>query len=444
VIRIGSGAGFAGDRLEPAVILAERAGLAYLGLECLAERTIALAQLRKLKDPNDGYDPLLARRMERLLPVAKKNGVRLLSNMGAANPVAGAAALLEIARRRKIPLKVAAVTGDDVLKLLEPNDRILETGGRVADYPWLVSANAYLGAEALLPALASGADVVLTGRVADPSLFLAPAMHEFGWDPADWDRIAAGTVMGHLLECGGQVTGGYYADPGVKDVPRFAELGFPFVEIEPDGRFVITKPEDTGGVVNLMSVKEQLLYEVTDPRGYATPDVLADFTTVQIRSAGSDRVAVSGATGRPRPQQLKVSIGYHAGWVGEGEISYGGPNARARAELAAETLRARLAPEFAELRVDLIGLSSLHGRPLHAVGEPYEIRVRVAGRAGIREKAERVGEEVEALWTNGPGGGGGARKNVREQIGVVSTLIERERVRPELHVTEVRGEEATV
>jgi len=444
MMRIGSGAGFAGDRLEPAVILAERAGLAYLGLECLAERTIALAQLRKLKDPNDGYDPLLARRMELLLPVAKRNGVRVLSNMGAANPVAGARAVLEIARRRGVPLKVAAVTGDDVLGLLEPNDRILETGGRVADYPWLVSANAYLGAEALLPALAAGADVILTGRVADPSLFLAPAMHEYGWDPTDWDRIAAGTVMGHLLECGGQVTGGYYADPGVKDVPRFAELGFPFVELEADGRFTLGKPGDTGGVVNLMSVKEQLLYEVTDPHGYATPDVLADFTTVQLKQTGPDRVAVSGATGRPRPQQLKVSIGYHAGWVGEGEISYGGPNARARAELAAETLRTRLAAEFRELRVDLIGLSSLHGRPLHAVGEPYEVRVRIAARAGIKEKAERVGEEVEALWTNGPGGGGGARKYLREQIGVVSTLIERERVRPELHVTEYKGEKATV
>jgi len=444
MMRIGSGAGFAGDRLEPAVVLAERAGLAYLGLECLAERTIALAQLRKLKDPNDGYDPLLARRMELLLPSAKRNGVRVLSNMGAANPVAGAQAVLAIARRRGIPLKVAAVTGDDVLGLLEPNDRILETGGRVADYPWLVSANAYLGAEALLPALAAGADVILTGRVADPSLFLAPAMHEYGWDPADWDRIAAGTVMGHLLECGGQVTGGYYADPGVKDVPRFAELGFPFVELEADGRFTLGKPGDTGGVVNLMSVKEQLLYEVTDPRGYATPDVLADFTTVQLKQTGPDRVAVSGATGRPRPQQLKVSIGYHAGWVGEGEISYGGPNARARAELAAETLRARLAGEFRELRVDLIGLSSLHGRPLHAVGEPYEVRVRVAARAGIKEKAERIGEEVEALWTNGPGGGGGARKYLREQIGVVSTLIERERVQPALHVTEYKGEKATV
>ena len=250
--------------------------------------------------------------------------------------------------------------------------------------------------------------------------------------------------MGHLLECGGQVTGGYYADPGVKDVPRFAELGFPFVELEADGRFTLGKPDDTGGVVNLMSVKEQLLYEVTDPHGYATPDVLADFTTVQLKQAAPDRVAVSGATGRPRPQQLKVSIGYHAGWVGEGEISYGGPNARARAELAAETLRARLATEFRELRIDLIGLSSLHGRPLHAVGEPYEIRVRVAARAGIKEKAERVGEEVEALWTNGPGGGGGARKFLREQVGVVSTLIERERVQPALHVTEYKGEKATV
>lgn len=444
MIRIGSGAGFAGDRLEPAVVLAERAGLAYLGLECLAERTIALAQLRRLKDPDDGYDPLLSRRMETLLPVAKKNGVRVLSNMGAANPVAGAAVVLGIAQRKKVPLRVAAVTGDDVLKLLEPDDPVLETGGRVADYPWLVSANAYLGAEALLPALESGADVILTGRVADPSLFLAPAMHEFGWDPADWDRMAAGTVMGHLLECGGQVTGGYYADPGVKDVPRFAELGFPYVEIEADGRFVVSKPDDTGGIVNLMTVKEQLLYEVTDPRGYATPDVLADFTTVRIAQAGPDRVAISHATGRPRPSQLKVSIGYHAGWVGEGEISYAGPNALARARLAAETLRVRLAPEFDALRVDLIGLGSLHGRPLHPVGEPYEIRVRVAGRAGIKEKAERVGEEVEALWTNGPGGGGGARKGVREQIGVVSTLIERERVRPELQVTETRGEEATV
>ncbi|MGA8048760.1 MAG: acyclic terpene utilization AtuA family protein [Burkholderiales bacterium] len=444
MIRIGSGAGFAGDRLEPAVVLAERGDIRYLGLECLAERTIALAQLRKLKDPGEGYDPMLLRRMELLLPVIKRRGVRVISNMGAANPVAAAEAVLGVARRRGLTLKVAAVTGDDVLAALRPEDRILETGGKVGDYSWLVSANAYLGADALLPALASGADVILTGRVADPSLFLAPAVHELGWDPADTERLAAGTVMGHLLECAGQATGGYFADPGVKDVPDFAHLGFPWAEIGADGRFVLGKPEGTGGRIDLMTVREQLLYEVTDPRAYVTPDVVADFTTVRIAQAGRDRVSVSGASGYPRPATLKASIGYHAGYVGEGEIGYAGPNALARARLAGETVRDRLAGEFRELRVDLIGCDSLHGKAFRAAAEPYEVRLRVAGRATLREKAELIGEEVEALWTNGPAGGGGARKYVREQVGVVSTLIERERVRPQLTVKETRGEKALV
>lgn len=441
MIRIGSGAGFAGDRLEPAVVLAERGDIAYLGLECLAERTIALAQLRRLKDPAEGYDPLLARRMEPLLPVIARRGVRVVSNMGAANPLAAAEVVLAIARRRGLAIKVAAVSGDDVLDKLEPADRILETGGTVADYPWLVSANAYLGADALRPALASGADVILTGRVADPSLFLAPAMHELGWEPGDVARMAAGTVMGHLLECAGQLTGGYFADPGVKDVPGFASLGFPWAEIDRDGRCLLGKPADTGGRVDLMTVREQLLYEVTDPRAYVTPDVVADFTTVRIAQSGRDRVAVSGASGRTRPDALKVSIGYHAGWVGEGEIGYAGPNALARARLAGETVRERLAGELRELRVEYIGCNSLHGA-LSPEREPYEVRLRVAARAALREKAERVGEEVEALWTNGPGGGGGARKTVREQVGVVSTLIERERVRAQTAIRETLGEKA--
>jgi len=444
LIRIGSGAGFAGDRLEPAVVLAERGDIRYLGLECLAERTIALAQLRRLKDPAEGFDPMLLRRMELLLPVIKRRGVRIVSNMGAANPVAAADAVLAIARRRGMALKVAAVTGDDVLHALRPENRILETGGKVGDYSWLVSANAYLGADALLPALASGADVILTGRVADPSLFLAPAAHELGWDLADTQRMAAGTVMGHLLECAGQLTGGYFADPGVKDVPDFAHLGFPWAEIGADGRFLVGKPEGTGGRIDLMTVKEQLLYEVTDPRAYATPDAVADFTTVRVAQVGRDRVALSGASGRARPATLKVSIGYHAGWIGEGEIGYAGPNALARARLAGETVRERLAGEFRELRIDYIGCDSLHGAASRATGEPYEVRLRVAGRATLREKAQLVGEEVEALWTNGPGGGGGARKAVREQVGVVSTLIERDRVRPQLTLRETHGEKALV
>ena len=442
VLRIGSGAGFSGDRLEPAVILAERAGLDWLGLECLAERTIALAQLRRLKDPAEGYDPLLARRMTPLLPVARRNGVRIITNMGAANPLAAAGVVLGIARGLGLPLKVAAVTGDDVLALLSPEDRILETGARVGDLGWLVSANAYLGAEALLPAIASGADVILSGRVADPSLFLAPAMHHFGWDPADADRIAAGTVMGHLLECGGQATGGYFAEPGVKDVPDFARLGFPYADVGAAGEFVLAKAPDTGGRIDAMTVKEQLLYEVTDPRAYVTPDVIADFGGVRLAHAGRDRIAVSGARGHARPPQLKVSIGYHAGWVGEGEISYAGANALARARLAGETMRARLGADFTALRIDYIGSTSLHEKDYRAT-EPYEVRLRVAGRAGVKDKAARIGEEVEALWTNGPGGGGGARRMVREQVGVVSTLIDRERVQPELTLQEWHGEKAT-
>ena len=443
-LRIGSGAGFAGDRLEPAVILAERGELQYLGLECLAERTIALAQLRKLKAPTEGYDVLLARRMELLLPIIKKNGVRLITNMGAANPVAAAELIIEIAKRRNIDIKVAAVTGDDVLKLMQPTDRVLETGGPLSAYKWLVSANAYLGVDALLPALATGADIIITGRVADPSLFLAPAAYEFGWEPDDLDRMARGTVMGHLLECGGQLTGGYCADPGKKDIPDFAHIGFPYADIERDGNCIIGKPAGTGGAINLVTAKEQLLYEVTDPRAYLTPDITADFTTVRLRQAGVDCVAVSGATGKPRSPTLKVSIGYHAGYVGEGEISYAGANALRRAQLAGEVVQQRLQDTFPEMRVDYIGSTSLHGKSYDDAARPYEVRLRVAARAKTREAAALVGEEVEALWTNGPGGGGGARKYVHEQVGVISGLIARERVKSAVTVREWRREKETV
>ncbi len=443
-LRIGSGAGFAGDRLEPAVILAERGGLQYLGLECLAERTIALAQLRKLKEPAEGYDVLLARRVELLLPVLKKKRVRLITNMGAANPIAAADLIVEIARRCKLDVKVAAVTGDDVLKLMRPDDRVLETGEPLSAYKWLVSANAYLGVDALLPALATGADVVITGRVADPSLFLAPAVYEYGWDCVDLDRMARGTVMGHLLECAGQITGGYFADPGKKDVPDFAHIGFPYADVDSDGNCIVGKPEGTGGVINLMTAKEQLLYEVTDPHAYVTPDVTADFTTVRVKQTGANRIAFSGATGKPRSPMLKVSIGYHAGYVGEGEISYAGANALARARLAGEVVRERLKGAFGEIRVDYIGSTSLHGKSYDESERPYEVRLRVAARAPTREKAALVGEEVEALWTNGPGGGGGARKYVHEQVGIISGLIARENIKTEVTVREWRREKETV
>jgi hypothetical protein len=427
-LRVGAGAGFSGDRLEPAVVLAQRGSVDYLVLECLGERTVALAQLRKRRDPALGYDPLLERRLELLLPLVRRHAVRLISNLGAANPVAAAEAILTIARRQQTPIRVAVVTGDDVLDRIEPGELTLESGTPIAAYGELVSANAYLGVDALLPALQSGADIIITGRVADPSLFVAPMAHEYGWQVDDFERLARGTSVGHLLECAGQVCGGYYAEPGRKDVPDMAHLGFPFADVDSHGNATVGKVEGTGGCITLATVKEQLLYEVTDPYGYVTPDVVADFSTVTLCETGPDRVAVRGATAKGRPLKLKVSVGYHAGYVGEGEISYGGANAMGRARLAGEIIRERLGKEFPHMRIDLIGSTSLHGRSFDAVAQPYEVRLRVAARAPTAERAMVVGEEVEALYTNGPAGGGGTRKYVQEQIGIVSTLLDRERV----------------
>jgi Acyclic terpene utilisation family protein AtuA len=437
-LRIGAGAGFQGDRIEPAVVLASQGGLDYLVLECLAERTVAAAQMRRRQAPGTGFDPLLEARVEALLPFVARNGVRVLTNMGAADPLGAGKVVVSIARRLGLRVKVAVVTGDDVAKSVKPKMIALETGRPLGEHGKLVSANAYLGIDAILPALASGADVVITGRVADPSLFLAPLAYEFGWAPDDWDRLARGTVVGHLLECAGQITGGYFADPGVKDVPDLAHLGFPFADVDGDGFASISKVAGTGGVVTLATVKEQLLYEVTDPTGYVTPDVTADFTSVRLAEVGTDRVAVGGATGRPRTDTLKVSVGYLAGWIGEGEISYAGANARARADLAATVLRERLQDAVPDLRIDRIGIDSSHRSSFGHGHDPYEIRLRVAGRSDKRALAERIGWEVEALLTNGPAGGGGARKSVTERLGIVSTLLPRRVATAELVLLQSR------
>ena len=435
-VRLGGGAGFAGDRLDAPVDLAERGELDYLVLECLAERTIALAQLRRRRDPATGYDARLRERVTSLLPVLTRNRVKLVSNFGAANPLAAADAIVDIARGMQIPIKVAAVTGDDVLDALDLASPSMETGAPLSSFGPIVSANAYLGAEALLPALATGADVVVTGRVADPSLFVAPLMHEFGWSPDGCDRLARGTAVGHLLECAGQLCGGYFADPGRKEVPDMANLGFPFADVDAEGNATLGKVAGTGGCITRATATEQLLYEVTDPHGYLTPDVIADFSSVTLTEAGHDRIEVRGARGRTRPAQLKVSVGYLAGYVGEGEIGYAGTNAIARAQLAAQIVRERLDGRFGELRIDLVGSTSLHGRAFDTDERPYEVRLRVAGRATSPEQAAIVGDEVEALYTNGPAGGGGTRKYVTEQIGIVSALIERARVKTAVAVRE--------
>ena len=437
-LRIGAGAGYSGDRIDPAVELAEKGGLAYLVFECLAERTIAIAQKARLLDPSAGYDPLLEERMMAVLPICARQSCRIISNMGAANPLAAAQRTCEIARSLGLRgLRIAAVSGDDVLHILRTAEQVLETpeGPLPADDIWL-SANAYLGFAPILDALQRNADIILTGRVADPALFLAPLIHGFGWPTDDWSLLGQGTVVGHLLECAGQLTGGYYADPGYKDVPDLAHLGFPIAEVSPDGSAVLTKVEGSGGRLNCATCAEQLLYEIQDPSAYYTPDVIADFSHVEFKELGPDRVRVTGGSGRMRPSSLKVSIGYRDGFIGEGQISYAGFNAIARAELARSILAERLASHrFSELRFDFIGLNSIHGSRLaqHAP-VPAEIRLRATCRAESRSTAAWVPREVEALYTNGPAGGCGAFGSTREIIAITSALIRRESVSHEIHL----------
>ncbi|OIN52253.1 ABC transporter substrate-binding protein [Pseudomonas azotoformans] len=436
-LRIGSGAGYSGDRIEPAVELAEHGDLDYLVFECLAERTIALAQQARISDPQGGYDPLLSERMRRVLPfVGVQTGrrrLRVITNMGAANPVSAAAEVRRIAGEMGLDLKVLAVVGDDVLTLLQP-DFLLDNGQTVGSLgERLISANAYLGVDGILQALHADADVVITGRVADPSLFLAPQMFEFGWTEDDWQRLGRGTLVGHLLECAGQVSGGYFADPGFKDVDDLARLGFPLAEIDADGEAVITKVTGSGGRVSRATCTEQLIYEVHDPAAYLTPDVTADFSQVGFVEEGADRVRAQGAGGRSRPAQLKVSVGYLDGWIGEGQMSYGGPGAVARAQLARDVVLKRLelmGVKMQDVRAELIGMDSLHG-PRSTV-EPWEVRLRVAARCEERSEAVRVGNEVETLYTNGPSGGGGASKSVRQVVAVASLLLPRNAVKPRI------------
>lgn len=434
-VRIGCGAGYSGDRLEPASELAEKGALDYLVFECLAERTIALAQLCRLKDPNHGFDPLLEERMRAVLPACRANGTRIVTNMGAANPKAAARATMAVAQELGLRgLRIATVFGDDVLELIR-NESHLWTG---APKDSIVSANAYLGAELICDALRIGADVVITGRVSDPSLFLAPLVHEFGWSPDDWDTLGKGTLIGHLLECAGQITGGYFADPAFKkNVPGLANLGFPFAEVQNSGDALITKLPGSGGIITRHTCIEQLLYEVQDPSAYITPDVVANFSTVTIEECGTNCVRVSGAGGRSSPPDLKVSVGYRNGFMGEGEISYAGSGALARAELAKSVLQERLKPLLIEeMECSLIGVNSVHGVTLtpSLQHEPYEVRLRIAGRCASLKEAQRIAREVEALYTNGPAGGGGASGFTREIIAVESLLLPRYLVNPEIRM----------
>ncbi len=437
-IRIGSGAGYSGDRIEPAAELAKKGKINYLVFECLAERTIALAQKARKSDPEAGFDPLLEERLRACIPACRENNIKVITNMGAANPVSAMKKAAGVLKEEGIKdYKIAAVTGDDILGLIgELDAEFIETGESLENYrKQIISANAYLGAAPIVEALRGGADLIITGRVADPALFIAPLIHGFGWEMNNYSLLGQATVMGHLMECAAQVTGGYFADPGVKEVSGLDNLGFPIAELNSDGSFSISKLPDTGGIINAATCKEQLLYEIHDPARYLTPDVVADFSQVIIREAAKDFVEVHGGTGKKKTGMLKVSVGYLDGWIGEGQISYGGAGAVTRGQLALNIIKKRLInlnidPENMDLSI--IGVNSLYRDGKHR-GAPAEVRVRVAARTPGYDEAVKIGNEVEALYTNGPAAGGGVSKHIREVVAIKSILIPESLVRPEIH-----------
>jgi len=441
-LRIGCGAAFSDDRIAPAVDLAEQGELDYMVFECLAERTVARENQTRSKQPDKGYSPRMLERMGAVLPACVKNNIRVISNMGAANPSSAGKVFKQHAREAGHgDIKVTVVEGDDVSELLrkQPQLPIMESGAPLESLlPRMVSGNAYLGADAIVRALESGAQFVLTGRVADPSLFVSAAMHHYGWRYDDWGRLAQATTLGHLLECGAQVTGGCFAEPsGRKFVPDMARLGFPYADIDNDGQVWVGKLDSAGGRVDYHTCAEQMLYEIHDPSTYITPDCILDITALQFTETAPNRVLAQGARARPRTDTYKVTVGYRDGYIGEGQITYAGIGAVAKAKWAAEIIQARLAERgfaYSEVRVDLIGMSSMHGAP-ELRAEPYEVRLRLAMRTEDKAAAEAVGFETRAMHVNGPGsGGGGSDPVVREVLAVQSVLLPRRLVDPQIRI----------
>lgn len=452
-VYIGSGAGFSGDRLDAALpvieTLSKRDGPRYLIYEVLAERTLAMAQRIKMRNPDQGYSPYLDKYLRLSLKPAMENGVRIVSNLGAANPLGAAKRIHALAAELDLPpVKIAIVTGDDLTAIMSTDDiGAIETieGISIAGKE-IVAANAYLGARPVADALDLGVDIVLVGRTTDAALVLGPLIHEFGWSEDAYDLLAAGTLAGHLLECGGQVTGGYFCDPGFKDVPGMENLGFPIGEIGAEGDVIITKAENTGGLVTRATVIEQMLYEMHDPSAYLTPDVTLDITDVQLSEDGPDRIRVTGARGKPPPETLKTTISAEGGWLAEAEMIYAGPNAFARAKLAADIIKTRVRQHGVtdDVRVDIVGSGAVFdsntSERRDAINMPLdgEFRVRTAIRTDDKETGTYVNDEVLSLFCSGPAGGGGYRCNVTGQVNTASILVPRATI--EQHVRAQRVE----
>jgi len=452
VIRVASGQGFWGDAVDAPVRQVEGGPIDYLMMDYLAEVTMSILQKQKARDPKMGYARDVVPLMERILPAVVERNIRVTTNAGGVNPDACAQAIAEMGRRRGLAgrLRIGVVSGDDILGRLDDllargvELRDMDTGRPLSDIrDRVVSANAYLGAWPVVDALRQGAHVVVTGRVTDTGLTLAPLIHAFGWAPDAWDLMAAGTIAGHVIECGAQCSGGNFLG-GWPDVPRLEDVGYPIVEASPDGSFVVTKHAGTGGIVSVASVSEQLVYEMGDPRAYITPDGVADFTTIRLEQAGPDRVRVSGIAGRPATEFLKVSVAYRYGYKAVGTLVYVWPDAYAKAREADRVLRSRLdrlGIHFEALLTEFGGVNATHG-PL--AGEPgpdiAEVQLRIGVRSRHRSEVERFTRELAPLILNGPPsvtGFAGGRPKVEEIVAYWPALVPKREITPTVRVITV-------
>lgn len=444
MIRIANGQGFWGDWLEAPVRLVEGGPIDYLTLDYLAEVTMSILQKQRAADPKLGYARDFPPLMGRLSKQLRERGVRVLANAGGVNPVACA----EEVRRLAPELKVAVVLGDDIFDRIDGllaagiEMRNMDTGGPLSSIRGsILSANAYIGAFPLAEALATGADVVVTGRCSDAALALAPMIHRFGWKEEEWDLLAGGVVAGHVVECGPQCTGGN-CQYDWRTIPDLANIGYPIIDVERDGSFVVTKHRGTGGRVDFHSVKEQLVYEIGDPARYITPDCIADFTSITVRDDAPDRVRITGARGLPRTDTLKASISYAWGWKAIGTLVFSWPEALEKAQAADAIVRARIAQlglKFDRVATEYFGYNACHGSAAPVPADPPEIELRIGVRSADRKAVDRFTRELIPLVLSGPPTGTGygeGRPAVREIVAFWPALVPRSEIRTRVEVVQ--------
>ncbi|MBI3586148.1 MAG: DUF1446 domain-containing protein [Ignavibacteriales bacterium] len=448
-IRIASGQGFWGDLLTAPIDQVTKGPIDYMMMDYLAEVTMSIMQKQKRKDPKLGYAKDLVELMEKILPTCVEKNIKVITNGGGVNPIACSEAILEVARKRGIKnLKIGVVLGDDILDNIDElrkqgiELKNMESGDPASTVrDRLQSANVYFGAFPVVEALNGGAQIVITGRTTDTGLTLAPMIYEFGWSNSDWDKLAAGTVAGHIMECGGQASGGNFSADW-QSVPDLAHIGFPIAEAYPNGEIIITKHENTGGMVTVQTVKEQLLYEIGDPTQYITPDCVADFTTIQLQQAGKDRVKMSGVKGKPATEFYKVSMSYLDGYTAVGTLTYSWPQALEKAKKADEILRTRIQDlklEFEEIRTEYLGYNSCHGPLAKEIQDPNEVVLRIGVRGQNYKAVERFGKELAPLILTGPPavtGFAGGRPKPSEVISYWPALIPKKAVTPQVKIME--------